>query len=150
MDKYLIIFILIAFIILGSFYTSFHELENFTVTGYLPEEKSEWVMRDTDRNIIDDNNNKENNNPDNSLTGFTYFRNNQDLNYLQNKETGLQGDPRKTNKLAPLVEKDIGFNTEFTDVKVEQNMLDTSTRIPNKESNNEYNLISNPSTSPKF
>ena len=155
MEKYLIIFILLAFVILGSLYSNKEEQEGFGIQGYVKGGNTPWETENTNRYTYGPNldNNKINNwqyNSQNSLTDYTYYKENRDLDYIiqKNQLSKIKGYSRNTNHLAPLINGNIGKDTNYSDIKVEQNMEGITTRIPNMQSNNEYNLFSNPSTEP--
>ena len=151
MEKYLIIFILLAFIILGSLYSNKEEQEGFEIQGYVKGGDTPWESEYINRNTYGpaSNSNKINNwqyKSQNSLTDYSYYKENRDLDYIVEKNQlgkKIKGDSRNTNHLAPLINGDIGKDINYSDIEVEQNMENQTTRIPNIQSDNEYNVITN-------
>lgn len=93
-------------------------------------------------------------NPQNTLTDYHYYKDNQDLNYaLQyNGENPMPiGDNRQTQQLAPIIDTQLGKTTYPEISNVPQPNPELSTRVPNAQSTpNNILFPSNPSTSTPF
>lgn len=165
-ENYLFIVILVVLVLLACIHFKKNNNESFVdmhpwgnVPPYSDPVSQQYNINPTTRNIVGPNPGKNyiNNwqyNPQNTLLDYHYYRDNEDLKYLESKgnisPVGV-ADNRSTEQLAPVLNNQIGKTTYPDLVTVDQPNPLYSTRIPNSESTPEQIKFSeNPESSSPF
>ena len=165
-ENYIFIVLLVVLVILACIHFKQPHNESFidmhTWGGRPPYDapvSQNYEVNPTTRNIVGPRpgENYVNNwqyNPQNTLVSYKYYKDNEDLNYLQAKgniePVGVE-ENRSTQQLAPIIDTQLGVTTYPDVVRVNQPEVLCSTRIPNSNSTIQDTYFpGNPSTSTPF
>lgn len=165
-ENYIFIVLLIVLVILACIHFKKPQSESFMdmhdwgrKPPYCAPVSQNYEVNPTTRNIVGPRpgENYINNwqyNPQNTLVGYQYYRDNEDLNYLADKgnisPVGVE-ENRSTQQLAPIIDTQLGVTTYPDVVRVDQPEALCSTRVPNFNSTAQDTYFpGNPSTSTPF